>query len=141
MVNSVDVNLIRKLCDKVGLSTRVSEDGKCVLCILEADENFRHDVVMVLSPQNGGKRFDISGYGGVKVPKEKLAEALMRINKHHNDSICPKTCIDKDMDIVAQYSIWVEHDVSEEFLIEDFITSVISATWGFFRDNFSDYVK
>lgn len=28
MVNSVDVNLIRRLCDKVGLSTRVSEDGK-----------------------------------------------------------------------------------------------------------------
>lgn len=141
MVNSVDVNLIRKLCDKVGLSTRVSENGKNILCIFEADENFRHDVVMVLSPQNGGKRFDIRGYGGVKVPKEKLAEALMRINKYHNDTVCPTTYIDNDMDIVAQYSIWVEHGVSEECLIEDFIQTVLANIWRFFRDNFSDYVK
>ena len=141
MVNSVDVNLIRRLCDKVGLSTRVSEDGESVLCILKADENFRHDVVMILSPSDSGKRFDIVGLGGVKVPKEKLAEALMRINKYHNDTVCPTTYIANDMNIVAQHSIWVEHDVSEEFLIEDFIGPVIAATRSFFRDNFSDYVK
>lgn len=138
MVNSVDVNLIRKLCDKEGFLTRVLKNGEGVLCILGADENFRHDVLMLLSPHDGGKRFDIIGYGGVKVPKEKLAEALMRIN---NDTICPKPYIDNDMNIVAGYSIKVEHGVSEEFLIEDFIKPVIYATWSFFRDNFSDYVK
>ncbi len=140
MVNSVDVNLIRRLCDKAGFSTRVSDDGNYVYTILGADNDFGHDVVITFSPSNGGTRFDIRGFSGVKVPQDKLAEALMRINKYHNNFAGIKAYIDKDMDVMTLYTVWVEADVSEEFLI-DVMGTITPVIWEFFKDNFSDYVK
>lgn len=140
MVNSVDVNLIRRLCDKAGFSTRLSDNGNYVYTLLEADNDFGHDVLFTFKPLNNGERFDILGYGGVKVSKDKLAEALMRINKYHNDFAGIKAYIDEDMDVITEYTVWVEQGVSEEFL-EKNIKRIPAIVWNFFKDNFSDYVK
>lgn len=140
MVNSVDVNLIRRLCDKAGFSTRVSDNGNYVYMFLKADDSFGHDVTFTFKPLNNGERFEILGYGGVRVSKDKLAEALMRINKYHNNFAGIKAYIDEDMDVMTEYTVWVEAGVSEEFL-EKNIKRTLALVWNFFKGNFSDYVK
>lgn len=141
MVNSVDVNLIRRLCDKAGLKTIVSDNGTCVLVVLDADNDFGHDVTFMLSPDNDGQRFDIFAYGGVKVSQDKLAEALMRINQYHRENVGIRAYISTDMEVMTVYTVWVGDGVSEEFLLEGVIRSILVFTWQFFKNNFSDYVK
>ena len=48
MINSIDINLIRSMCDKANLATTVDNDGDLYL-LLNADQDYGHNVIVFFS--------------------------------------------------------------------------------------------
>ena len=118
---------IRNIIDKMGISSRIDEDGD-INFILEADDDFRYNVDIWLIVPPDGKRLIFFSNANGYVPNGDL---LVLANRS-NDRLNYPTAAVRGNEIRFEYCIFISEDVSEEFIINN-IRSIVSGIWNGYR--------
>lgn len=136
MINSIDVNLIRTLCDKANMSTKVDEDGDVAMC-LHADADFGHDVFIFFGAQDNW--LSMRGMSNFLVEQNKVGEVLVKLNDFNLKKRWGKAYLAENGRIVLERQELIDENVSEEFLLENCIKFFPPVVWNFFKENFANY--
>lgn len=136
MVNSININYIRNLCDKEGFNTQLTENNNLIL-VVNANENRNYDVVILYSVSNNNI-LTAECLTDVKAEQDNIAQTLLKINTYNENSTYLTAYMSEDGRVIVSRSEHIGTGVSEEFII-DFIKSVIVTGISFFKDNFNDF--
>lgn len=131
MIKGISRDLIRSFLDKMGISSRVDNEGDLFM-VLSADEQFDHDVVVffLVKDDSLGVYAFASDY---KVPEDKMLDAIVAVNQYNATRKYPKVYI-KDNVIQCEYWFLLDEEVSEEYIVQNCLRMLIQLCWQFFVD-------
>lgn len=136
MINSIDVNLIRRLCDKANLTTRIDDDGDVSFC-LDADSDFKHDVFIFFGAENNW--FTMRGMSNFLIKQDQVGQVLVKLNEINRSLRFAKVFLADNGRIIAERQELIDEGVSEEFLFENCIKMFPAVVWHLFKDYFGDF--
>lgn len=139
MINSINLQKVRQLCDKAGYTSEITENG-LLLVFLSADEDFGNSVGVFFDVTDN-KWLEVFGLGGIDVKQSNLAEAFKRINRYNQENMAMKAFIDSKGSVVINRYELIDEYVSEEFILENVVKFCTSCIWNFFKENFADFVE
>ena len=91
MINSIDINLIRSMCDKANLATTVDNDGDLYL-LLNADQDYGHNVIVFFSVTDN-KWLRTFAMTDMEIPQNRLGDAMVRVNRYNEKNYLMKAYI------------------------------------------------
>lgn len=137
MINSIDINMVRRMCDKAGFRTKMTDEGLVILT-LTADSDFGYDVYCFFTVEDD-KFLRFSAYSTMKIGENKIVEAILRINKINEENRLLSVYIDEDRDVFLSRQELIDEYVSEEWVYENFINILPRLAWDLFKNHFSDF--
>lgn len=138
MINSINLQKIRQLCDKVGYTSRQTEYGD-VLVVFDGDERFGNNIGVFFGI-DGNNWLQVRGLGGIEIKQDRLAEAIKRINIFNFVNRLMTAYISESGTVIVERYELIDEDVSEEFVLENVIKLSQQLVVDFFRENFADFV-
>lgn len=138
MINSINISMVRQLCDKAGIANSIDDDGD-IRILLSADSDFGHNVAVYINVSKDNKWLRTFAIAGFEVPQERLAEVMIRMNDYNRKGDLLKAYLtEKGRVIVERYEL-IDEYVSEEFILENCIKLFPGKAWTFYKENFSDF--
>lgn len=117
MIDSINVSMIRNLCDKAGFTTRISENGKFVLMVLPADEDFKRDVLVILGIDNGD--LGCVAYPSLSIDQSQVGQILISLNECNAETRYIKASLRETGQIMFEWYVFIaDESVSEEYLFK-----------------------
>lgn len=137
MINSINISTIRDFCDKAGFTTKLDSDGDIAMR-LSADSDFGHDVHIFFSVEDM-KWLRIWGTSQLQIRKEQIKDVVMRINEYNRDTRYMKAYYNesKNWIVFERYEL-IDENVSEEFILNNFVKICPSQIWQAFTKKFGD---
>lgn len=131
MSNKLTKERFRKLLDSLNLNHRIGKSGDFILSLC-ADKDCRFDVGVIFEIKESMVHVLAIGVD-FNVDKDKSSDAILFCNDWNKDNHCPKAYFDFDSNnIVAEYTIFTDVDLSDEYIKENVIKVALSASWQFF---------
>ena len=137
MINKLTEKILSEILDDAGF-TFVEIDGGGLMCKLDADDDFEHDVYFIFDVDKKSGRLSMNAEAGkddeFNAGKANLAKAIMKCNEHNNNYYHPKAYVQvPDGKIFAERTWFIEGPVSKEYLMDE-IKQTMTLTWKFFCD-------
>ncbi len=130
MTKKIDVKKFREYLDELGLTHKKVGDHTFRMPI-PMDDDFEESLGISFEVQE--KKIQawaaIPGFG-VENPR---SDSLDFCNKWNKESISPKVYIDKDGDFIAEQTIFIDEELSDDFIKTNFIMFAIASMKGFFE--------
>ena len=124
----ITLNLIRDCLDRMGVPSRVNEDGDLVVH-LDADDEFGHDVIVLLIVEKGKRLSFIAG-----APEYDPQGDLYYMANRHNSRRYFPTAVIRNGTVRMEYSFLISEEVSEEYLRETCLRHTMAAIWTAFSE-------
>lgn len=137
MANSVNILMLRNLCDEMGFRSKIDSDGDICL-VLSADDDFGHDVCVFIRATEKST-YRIWGMAGFKVEQHNVGKVLLKLNDYNKSSLFMKAYLEESGLVIVERGELLDEEVSEEFIKANCIGMCITLIWNFFKDNFSDF--
>lgn len=137
MINSIDINMVRSLCDKANFATTVDSDGDLYL-VFNADSDYGHNVVVYFGVTDN-KWLRLFAMSDLEITQDRLAETMIRLNQFNSKNYLLKAYLTEKGRIFVERNELIDEYVSEEFLLENCVKFFPSAAWNFFKSNFADF--
>lgn len=128
-MSRISTERLRILLSDMGLEPRADSDGR-IYNVLEADDDFAHDVVFVYSTDESGW-FGIEAVAdGFDLCPENIGMALALVNSFNSSAKLPKAFVKSDR---IKFEQWLPLDdaVSDGYLREC-IGLMLRMTWNFY---------
>lgn len=123
-MKTIDLEYLRNHFDENGIPNALFDDSIRIAL---------HDNIVVVFRTRGAK-VQLTSFSTDKRHKRPRVEALELCNKWNQERISPKFFIDDDGDFIGEVTILADEEMSEEFVIENFIKFSLSGIMGFFDD-------
>lgn len=115
MIKQISYDLLKKCLDEIGIRTVSDEDGS-LLTVFRADERYRHDMV-VRYIVRGPWLHIVGQVPDGTLPEERRRDMMMALNMLNvNGTVAPGALHDNS--VRFKYSLMVDEEVSEEFVLE-----------------------
>lgn len=115
MIKQISYDLLKKCLDEIGIRTVPDEDGS-LLTVFRADERYRHDMV-VRYIVRGPWLHIVGQVPDGTLPEERRRDMMMALNMLNvNGAVAPGALHDNS--VRFKYSLMVDEEVSEEFVLE-----------------------
>lgn len=137
MVNSISTSFIRGLCDELGFKTTIDSDGDISL-FLGADADFGHDVLVFIRVTKN-KFLRIFSMSDFKIEQRDVAKTLVKLNEYNHTKTFMTGYLQDDGRVIVERIECIDENVSEEYIKLNCIRECVSASWNFFKNNFSEY--
>jgi len=136
MIEKLTKSYLRQVLDKLQLPTTMDDDGNYHV-VLDADEDFDHDVIINFMLDENDGWFKILGFArDFGVDQANMTKAILTCNQYNVDSALPAptafVSIENDA-IMLRRCFYIDKPVSEEFLINE-IKFTIGSIWNFFKN-------
>lgn len=137
MINSIDINLVRSMCDKANLATTVDNDGDLYL-LLNADQDYGHNVIVFFSVTDN-KWLRTFAMTDMEIPQNRLGDAMVRVNRYNEKNYLMKAYITENGRLFVERNELIDENVSEEFVINNCVKIFPPAAWSFFKEYFGNF--
>ncbi len=131
-VKGITTDQLDRFLQELGITPGVDSEGDRFV-LFSADENFDHDVVVYIMIRNNDSLGFYGFANNYMVADTRLVDAMIAINNYGAENKFPKVYI-RDRTIVAEQWFMLDETVSEEYIKENCIKTMLSVIWQFFCD-------
>ncbi len=128
----IDGSRIRRMLDQLHFCHRCDREENCFMGILERDDDFRRDVLVVIYR-------DIEKFHGFSIVEDwtlentQISDALLFCNKWNSRKNFPRAYVDPFKNIlVADWVLPLDRHSSNDFIRDRVIGVMLSSSWHFF---------
>lgn len=118
---------IRGYLDQLGLSSRIDDDGDLMIA-LDPDENFGHPVLINIIVEPNRVSFI-----GAALGYEPAGDPLVLANRNNARRNYP-TAVIRNGQVRMEYSVYISEEVSDDFIRNFCLRSVMSSIWSAYVD-------
>lgn len=136
MTNSINLGMIRNLCDQAGFSTTISDSGNLVVLNISADEDFKHDVVVIFGVD--GEDLVCTAVPLLTIDQHQVGQILVLLNEYNGKNKFIKAYLDANGTIKLERYVFIFEGVSEEHLLTS-IKIFPPLVWSFCKECIGNY--
>ena len=138
MINSINISMVRQLCDKAGIANSIDDDGD-IRILLSADSDFGHNVAVYINVSKDNKWLRTFAMTDMEIPQNRLGDAMVRVNRYNEKNYLMKAYITENGRLFVERNELIDENVSEEFVINNCVKIFPPAAWSFFKEYFGNF--
>ena len=123
---------LREVLDERAVATRLIWDENLLLGTLDADENFKYDVLALIGAERDHIHIQCVAEK-FKIPGIELQDALIFGNKWNSEKLFPTVYVDPIHNtFMTKYSVLLDKTNTTDFIREQVVDRGLGTSWGFF---------